>query len=238
MTSRPASLGADEAPEYKKTWEMHELPKNRQGILAAIESILKPGGVQKLVLEVGKPIRVSRMVPASAVPDDLPAELIDNDIYAAARNTEIGSVEKEKDPFSQLYKAFFVLADRGSKPRAIIVPQLSQFFLWLGRPQSKRVFGVDIITNKDVPDETALLVGADQDDEEVINYSVRFELDVPGIKEKYEANRGEDVEQRSGGQDDEQASGAVGVPAGGNERQGQREQAQGRNPGRARQVRR
>jgi hypothetical protein len=172
--------------------ESHPNPGDRKAILSAIERILNLGGVMRLVLEYGKPFRVSRMVRKDEMPE-APQELVDDDIYAAARNAEmegfipkpVAGKREDMGAFEVLFCAFDTLYRRRLKPKAILVHQYSEMKSWLrvdsGQDVSE-VFGVSVRPHKEIPDWTVLMVATAWDDPDTVIFSLRMEMDQPKRK--------------------------------------------------------
>ena len=186
MTSKIQSLG-DEASETLVVSESHPLPAGRKNLIASLEAILSSGGVQKITVELGKPIRVRRQVRKVAT-TDVPVELIDDDIYAAARNASMMSLELPSNytPLDYLWKAFDNFSADGVRVRAVLVPTKAQLAEWLNKDLTKstELFGAEIVEDKNIPDETILVVAANKDDPESIVSSLRLGMDVPSLRRK------------------------------------------------------
>jgi hypothetical protein len=86
MTSVP-SIGYNNS-KLTLVQEFVQLPKSRKEIISTIGTILEKGGVQKLVVEIGKPISVSRLLKEiSSLSEDpgIPKDIIDDDLMSAVR---------------------------------------------------------------------------------------------------------------------------------------------------------
>lgn len=176
---KPVSLG-DDVQEYAVVSESHPLPTGRRNLVTTIEALLARGGVQKLTVELGKPIRVRRSVPKTEKVD-LPDDLIDDDIYAAARNSEmlVLDLPDGAHPLWALWEGFNLVSTKNLKPRAILVSTKKDLSDWLGRDvsTSRELFGAELIPNKNIPNDALLLVASDQLDSENIVLSIRIALD-------------------------------------------------------------
>jgi hypothetical protein len=189
MPDKPRSLG--ESPTHIRVSENFDTPGDRKGILSAIERILNLGGVQKLILELGKPIRVTRLVRKDEMPE-APQELVDDDIYAAARNAEMENLVPKALPgkdrigaYETLFCAFDTLARRRLKPKALLVHKYSELQAWLtvdAQHDVSEIFGIDVRPHKEIPDNVALLVATRWDDTDTVVFSLRLEID--SIKRK------------------------------------------------------
>ena len=183
--TRPASLG-DEVTEYVTVSETYPMPSGRKSLLASIETILSGGGVQRLTIELGKPIKIRRSVPKT---DQLPTsnEVIDDDLFLATRNNEmvVLDYDDKEHPLAYLCRAFSTVAMRGWRPRAVLVPTKLQLVKWLnvGIGPNTEIFGVELLENKNIPDDALLLVASVKDDPETIVASVRLEMNLPRSKQ-------------------------------------------------------
>jgi hypothetical protein len=160
---------------------------DRRPLIALIERVFNLGGVMRLVLEYGKPLKVSRLVDKSEMPD-APEDLIDGDIYNAARNNEMqdltykasfGKPVEKMSAYEALFHAFDVISNRHLKPRAFLIHTPQELNVWLmadAHREVSEIFGVEVRSYKEIPDQTALLVAAAWDDPDSIVFSLRLEM--------------------------------------------------------------
>lgn len=172
------SLGDNPEIATKLVHEEFPLPKGRAPLVAALERILTGGGVQKMVVELGKPIKVFRRVPASLPGEEVPAELYEDDMMAAVMNVEMEELTftEKLDKFQYLFRAFNILTNKHLVPKAALVNQLKQVRLWLGSESMTELFGVPLYQHKEVPDGVLLLVGAKADEPDVLEHSLKMEM--------------------------------------------------------------
>jgi hypothetical protein len=182
------TLGIGGAKTHKMITEEHPNPGERKAIISAIERILTLGGVMRLVLEYGKPFRVSRMVRLADMPE-APQELVDDDLYSAARNAEMEEflvpMEKTWGAHETLFYMFDVLTRRRLKPKAILVHQYMELKSWLrvnAHQDISEVYGVSVRPQKEIPDDTFLVVATTWDDLDTVTFSLRFVMDLPKRK--------------------------------------------------------
>lgn len=162
---------------YHLEGESFPMPPTRADRIAAIESILAPGGVQKLVIELGKGIRILRWVKDDGPP--LSNELINDTLMSATRNAEmLGMESKGVSAVNDLVNALNMVADFEHRPRAIAVQSKKEFEAWLKEPSSRKgdVFCIPVMEHKSIPDETILIIASSQDDQDDITFSVRLEM--------------------------------------------------------------
>lgn len=180
MAAKPASLGDSKVP-YRRIQETFELPENRKGVVAKFESILDSGGVQKVTIELGHPIKVERLVKASDSGDV--EELPDDDWMNAARNGELTELPpSDKGPYAYLFQAFHLLSQRRLRARIIMVHGVSEVKSWLGLDSFidiRELFGVEVRSHPEVPDHTALVIASNPDDPDSGIFGVRMILDKP-----------------------------------------------------------
>jgi len=151
------------------------LPSSRQERAKVIDTLLSSGGVQKLVAEVGKDIKILRWVKAS---DRVPTEVITDSLVADARNNELDSLTfpDETGPLFKFFKAFNVLAKFDSHAVGIIVQSKSELRAWLGvdvLEVANEIFCVPIYETGSIPEKTVIVVGGDNNLSEV-SRSVMF----------------------------------------------------------------
>lgn len=181
MADKIPSIG-DNSPvtTLKKFQETFPLPKTRKEVVTAFERILNLGGVHKVVVELGSPIKVVRMGNAG---EDVPDELQDEDLVSAARNAPMEEFVFSENllPTNYLFRAFHLLSQRRLKARAMVVNSFPQFREWLGVDKAfdlSEVFGVVATTHKEIPDGVLLLVAGPVDEEDLVSFSLRLELNV------------------------------------------------------------
>jgi hypothetical protein len=182
-----ADLSTPDPSPRKVVVENLPLPSGRKEIVAAIERALNLGGVIRLLLEYNKPLKVWRNVRKDEMPE-APEELVDSDILSAARNAEMEdlairqSYGKEIEKLSGLevlLHAFSTLSRRKLKPRALMIHLPGELRAWLKVDANfdvSELFGVEVITHKQVPDNVALLVATTWDDPDTVVYSLRLEM--------------------------------------------------------------
>jgi hypothetical protein len=173
----PPSLGDEPATEYKTIVESHEMPGGgRKGLLAFLDRQLNIGGVQKFVVELGKPVLVKRKLKADQVgPEEV---IVDGDLFEMvmeAQMVEFAPPKGVTSPFTYLFHAFNVISEKKLKPRALFIPQLAQLNKMVGRTYGE-LFGVEIIEHKELPDGVMVLAATTIDDPLVPVYSLRMEM--------------------------------------------------------------
>lgn len=172
------SIGDSPSPTLKKLQETYPLPKTRKGVVSEFERILNLGGVHRVVVELGSPIKVIRMAEAGA---EVPEELQDDDLVSAARNAPMEEFVFAENilPTNYLFRAFHLLSQRRLKATAMVVNSYASLSSWLGVDKSfdvSEVFGVPVKTHKEIPDGVLLVVSAPFDDQEVVTFSLRLEM--------------------------------------------------------------
>jgi len=188
-TKAPPSLGDAPEVELKTVREEYAAPQSRKELLIAIERILAGGGVQKLVVQYGEPIRVSRRVKADAPGEAIPEELaLDEDIMAATRNAPMEALTYSEPltPFEYLLRSFNVLFNRKLYPKAVLVNRTSELESWTGIRPLNSLFTVSIFEYKEMPEDSILLVGAKVDDPDTVALSLRLTMDRKPKRKKTE----------------------------------------------------
>lgn len=195
MAVSPPSLGDQPKPELVLSRTEVELPRTRKELVSTFESILVLGGVQKVVVELGKPIQVVRLVDKSSMPPVLDAP--ENDLWAQLRNNTLEELllDTGVDPYRVLYHGFERLAGRKARPAAIFVHSHEQLRQWLKistRTGPSMIFGVDVIEEADVPDDAAILVGrvaVDPNLDQVVGVRLPVDLPKPQVVSKKEVRK-------------------------------------------------
>lgn len=180
MPDRPLGIGDAAAVEYRLAREELPLPGNRKAVIAAFSQIIEKGGVQKIVIEHNRPIRVDRLVPRGALPD-IP-EAPEEDLYAMARNATILPFELpvETGPFLTLFLAFHYLTQKKLKPTQFLVLRMNDLRKWLELDvlPIDSLFDVPIAESAEVPSEVALLCATDEASGEMT--TLRLSLETKG----------------------------------------------------------
>ena len=190
--TKPTGLGDEPVNAYKTIHESFPLPEGgRKGLLALIERVLSVGGVQKLVLEFNKPIQLWRMVKKAEVSEEVPDELLDDDLMGAVRNSPMeefvfSDLEALKmSVYEYLFQAFALIDERHSVAKALMVSSQSEAQAWFGLTKKvTSAFGVAVIPHKEIPDGGALLVACQPDDPAVITFSLRLDVNLPAKRER------------------------------------------------------
>lgn len=180
MADKIPSIGDSPVFLVKKQQETYPLPKTRKEVLAAFERILNLGGVQKVVVELGSPIKVTRTVAAGS---EVPEELQDDDLVAAARNAPMEEFifSETLHPTNYLFRAFHFLSQRKLRARSMVANSYGSLREWLGVDKSfdiSEVFGIEAKTHKEIPDGTLLIVATPIDDPDVVTFSLRLEMNL------------------------------------------------------------
>lgn len=184
-SNAPPSIGSN-LKKLKLISEEHDLPPERKQVVSFIGKLLEQGGVQRLTLQVGQPIRLSRYVKANSL--DPIKDLAQDDLYEAIRLSAIEEtpVHEGANPYQVLFDLFGSISHRGKVPKAFLVNSIDRFKSWLGRDPShliKEAYGVPIETNAEVPDDVCLMACADPDDTEIVTFTLKFNMEVP-VKKK------------------------------------------------------
>lgn len=179
MASIP-SLGDSPSISMMKVQETFPLPKSRKEIVTAFEHILNLGAVHKVVVELGSPIKVTRLVKPPTESEEVPEELQDDDVVSAARNAEMDDFFLDGlGPTDYLLRAFFALSERKLRAKSIVVNNLPALRSWLGLAKGfdvSEVFGVGTVAHKEIPDGVLLLVASPVDDVDLVAFSLRLEM--------------------------------------------------------------
>jgi len=182
-TARPPSLG-DERSELVLVRDSKPLPKSRGDILTEVSHIFSLGGVQRVIIEVGKPLLFDRLVAKAEVPDDevteeIPADAVD--LYGAMRNNELLDFSvKGSNGHETLFKAWRLLASRKLSAKGFLVSDVALLRSWLDLGESDPIddlFGVPVFRHEEIPPDILTLVAVDAADIEDVKLSLRIPLD-------------------------------------------------------------
>lgn len=190
MSNQPKILGLGEpskSTDYRLVQSSYPLPTTRKGIISAVESILDMGGVQKLTVQVGQPIKFDRLV--TEFEDGPPQEFQDDDILAAVRNAEMDELDvpDSMGAFESLFRAFHLVSGRRFDPYLLIVKDFTTLRQWLNVDQLfdvTEVFGVRTVSSKQVPEGSMLLVSVRPESDNQISYTVRIPVSLSAPKRK------------------------------------------------------
>jgi hypothetical protein len=185
MMPKPASLGDEAEQKYRLIQEAFPMPPGRKQLISGIEQILSGGGVQKLVVQVGQDIKVTRAVKDDGNLD-APVELLEDDLMDAVRNSEMVEflMEEGDSPYEYLFKAFREVSNRQVdkarlQPKVFIVKKMNQLTRFLDVPNLSDLFSVEVTEHKEIPEDTMLFVTANASDIEEVKLSLRMELNTP-----------------------------------------------------------
>ena len=186
MAARPPSLGDGQKADYVLSRMEVALPPNRREIVATVERLLNEGGVQKLVVEVNRPIQVTRLVDAStSLP---PEETPPDDFWGLVRNGRMEELKAgtELDPYRLLFTAFQSISLRKLKSKVLFIHSFAQLRSWLRVDANypvDQVFGVDTAPNSDIPEDAVILAGTSYDELDATNtIGIRIPVDMVGYK--------------------------------------------------------
>lgn len=162
MSNAPPSIG--DQKKFFKINQQFDLPQDREAIIQRFKSILGLGGVQKVVIELGHPIKVERLVKSK---EEVPQEMIEDSEFAIAMNSEIKEIPSlGLTPFEQLFAVFQHISAKRLKPRSFIVSNVDRLKKWLGIPPLvvvEELFCIRLVVDDQVPDDVLLIIAEDAD---------------------------------------------------------------------------
>jgi hypothetical protein len=184
--SKPTGLGDSSSAQYSLARHEVPLPGSRKEIVIAFESIVSKGGVQKVVVELGKPIQYYQLV--SSGPNLPPEELLPDDIWLQIRNNEIVNVEAgtsvNSTSLALLFSGCAYLTESNLKPLKIFCHDSTQLRDWLGLgplADIDYVLGIETASHPDVPDDVIILAGISWDEDPSTTIGVRLPVDLPRL---------------------------------------------------------
>ena len=169
----------DSRSKLHRIRQAFDLPLDRDSIIKRFQSILELGGVQRVVIELGHPIKVERLIrPGEEAPQELPEE----SDFGLAMNSEVIEhlMEEDQNPFSYLFSAFQLISGRKSRPKALLIADMKALKKWLSVPSMvvlSEVFGVPVKVEAQVPEDVLLLIAEDVEDESAGIFSIRLVMD-------------------------------------------------------------
>lgn len=174
-------------------WVLEEyeipMPKGLQEILEAIKSVLQQGKVQSVALELGKPIRFTRMVKeeeaAGRRRQESEAEAKLGDI---ARNVLLEEYAGSgKTPTEVFFESLLHLEARRLHLTHIGVGPQTRMFDWLGIDKVaygaiENLGGAQLVRDKGIPDDRMMFFGSPyrQGRTDQITYALALHLFLPG----------------------------------------------------------
>jgi hypothetical protein len=208
--SSPPSLGDVEKPELMLTRFEVPLPSTRREIVAAFESILNQGGVQKVVVEVKRPIQVSKFVDKNGM--EAPVDAPQDDFWNQVRN---GRMEEFRagttNPYELVFNAFSSMTTRKLRPKILYYHNETQLRAWLGLSELFPIdfaFGIETAKQADIPEDAVVLAGTGLDETDPTNtLGIRIPVEVRA----YERTDKEDLGVRTSRRDNDSDHGEVGI---------------------------
>lgn len=180
--SQPIGLGDTKKAEFVLMKEEFPLPDTRKEIVDLFASVLQGGGVQKVVVELRKPMEVYRAVPKEDA--QVPSEIPEDELMLAVRSSEIQEFNFASNPTSHehLFRAFGWMGSRRLKVRALVVHSEDELRRWLEVDEIfplEEVFGVEVKASPELPEDTALLVGVAPGVRDRVASSLRMSMNLP-----------------------------------------------------------
>lgn len=191
---------AKNAKTVRTVNETFPLPPTRRELVAAVAHILESGGVQKLNLQIGRDIQVTRVVVGDSEAGHNPPEpLQDEDMLDAARNQKIVSFTMTTtpplSPYQYMHEAFHHLSQKRMTAVGVIINHNEVLEEWLERKSDfQEFFGVPVYHSNQIPRDALLLVAANIEDPQTVVYTLRLELNIGSADE---TDSGESVEERA-----------------------------------------
>jgi len=154
--------------------------EGRKQLLEKISDALNGGRVQSLVVRVGEPLRVERLVPVTE--SDLPEGEIEDDVVAALRNSELSDLpgDDQSPAFDQMLRAFNALSEMKASPVFWLIASTHQLRAWVDHPELNlgRLLGVPVRYHQVMPDDAIVLAGSTDptDPFQSITHAVRIPI--------------------------------------------------------------
>jgi hypothetical protein len=186
MPAKPPSIGDGDKTEYALSRLEVALPTSRREVIATVERLLNEGGVQKLVVEVGRPIQVTRLVDKGSMlpPEEAPPD----DFWNQVRNGRMEEMKylPNKDGLHHLFHASQIITTRKLRPRVLFIHDWTQLRAWLSVDDMFPVdmlFGIEASIQKDIPEDAVILAGTSYDEADVTNtLGIRIPVELNAVK--------------------------------------------------------
>jgi hypothetical protein len=180
VTKSPG-LGESKKDDNVLTKEQYPLPDSRKGIIDAIVDILSRGGVQKLVVEVKKPIEAFRLVSKAEL--NAPQEIPPDELMLAVRNAPMQdfNFKTELPATDHLFRAFAWVSSKGYRPRALMAHSEEELRAWFDVDEMfplDEVFGVETKIDAGIPEQTAVLVAVSPGMQDHVATSLRISMNI------------------------------------------------------------
>lgn len=196
QTSKPQSLGDVDKPELMLSRFEVALPGSRREIVAAFEGILNQGGVQKVVVEIGRPIQVSKLVDRNGM--EAPIEAPQDDFWNQVRNGRMEELQVSGvNPYELLFNAFASMTTRKLRPKVLYCHNNSQLRKWLGLDDIfplDYLYGIEVGHQPDIPEDAVVLAGTGLDETDPSNtLGIRIPVEVLAPAAKVHTLKGKGI---------------------------------------------
>jgi hypothetical protein len=159
------------------------MPKGLKAVMEVIREILLKGKIQKLTMEVGRPITYVQYVKAE---DEPLAEVATMTLGDVARNVQMDEYRpsaRTEDNLLAWHRMWLAIALRGLYVTHIGVGSSTRLFRWLGLDEMvygglQQMYGADIVRDKQLSDDIVVLFAGLQvgGPVEAITYAVKCHL--------------------------------------------------------------
>jgi hypothetical protein len=179
--SKTQSLGDVDQKSLKLVKNILDMPKaGRPALVHAFEEIINMGKVQKVVVEVGRPLTFWRLVEKDEAINfpEIPEEVVNEDLYAAVRASKIDEfpLSKIDSIYFYIMEAFSYLSDRDLVVKSFLVTDAAKFCGMMNSPSRGNLFGVPLVAHGDVPEDVLLIAATEKENTDQITLSLRLEL--------------------------------------------------------------
>lgn len=182
-TLKDWKLGDAPPPGYRLVRELVALPPARSEIVTVLNSILAKN-VQKVVVEVRKPIEVLRLAKETEV-GPLVEDVASDDLYAMVRNSAMDPVifVPTAPVLHRLMDLMKRVTEAGLMPVAALCGDLAEVADWLDYPPQflSHVMGVPLSVSAEVPPDVLILACRLQGEPEGVDQSFKITLDKPEV---------------------------------------------------------
>lgn len=183
-TIKDWKLGDVPPAGYRLVRELTALPASRELVMKAIGDILAKN-VQKVVVEVRKPIEVLRLAKESEV-GPLVEDVTSDDLYAMIRNAALEPVifVPTAPVLHRLMDLMKRVTEAGLSPVAVLCGDADEVADWLDYPPQflSHVMGVPLSVSAEVPADVFILACRLQGEPEGVDQSFKITLDKPEVK--------------------------------------------------------
>lgn len=174
-------IGEEAPASLKRVQQTFPMPKTRPEVVQAVGAILALGRVQKLTVELGKPIKAVRLLSEEEIAKT--PGVTEGDLYDDVVNGELAELASDTlNPRERIAAAFDLITNKGLQPVHILAIDPLNVRRALGMVDTPPyLFGVPILAIPDLPEEIVLIAAAHKEDPEGVVYTLKVDILTPAV---------------------------------------------------------